>query len=163
MMPEVLVADDNLADVYLIREALREHGVDCVLRVASDGKDALAIISGEAPGTGSINLIILDLNLPWHDGIEILRKLRQSRWLEHIPVVVLTSSESPRDRLTANELGATRYLHKPSNLEEFLGLGAIFKALLGQKETDALREAVCDENTPPDLSVGNMVHKERHK
>lgn len=133
-MPEVLLADDNPSDVYLIREALREHGVDCMLRVASDGKDALGIISGEAAGTGSISLIILDLNLPRHDGIEILQKLRQSARLEHIPVVVLTSSDSPRDRLTANELGATRYLRKPSNLEEFLGLGAIFKELLGQNE-----------------------------
>jgi CheY-like chemotaxis protein len=134
MMPEVLLADDNPSDVYLIREALREHGVDCMLRVAPDGKDALGIISGEAPGTGTISLIILDLNLPRHDGIEILQTLRQSGWLEHIPVVVLTSSDSPRDRLMADELGATRYLRKPSNLEEFLGLGAIFKELLGQKE-----------------------------
>jgi len=134
MTLEVLLADDNPSDVYLIGEALREHGVDCMLRVASDGKDALGIISGEAPGTGSISLIILDLNLPRHDGIEILQRLRQSAWLEHIPVVVLTSSDSPRDRLMANELGATRYLQKPSNLEEFLGLGAIFKELLGQNE-----------------------------
>jgi DNA-binding response OmpR family regulator len=47
-----------------------------------------------------------------------------------VPVVVLTSSDSPRDRLTANELGATRYVRKPSNLEQFLQLGAIFKELL---------------------------------
>jgi CheY-like chemotaxis protein len=132
MTPEVLLADDNPSDVYLLREALREHGVDCMLRVASDGEDALEIISGQAPATRSISLIILDLNLPRHDGIEILRKLRESAILEHIPVVVLTSSGSPRDRSMANEIGATRYLSKPSNLEEFLGLGAIFKELLGQ-------------------------------
>ena len=160
-MPEVLVADDNPSDVYLIREALRAHGVDCMLRVASNGEDALGIIFGEAPGTGSINLIILDLNLPRHDGIEILQKLRQSAWLEHIPVVVLTSSDSPRDRLMANELGATRYLHKPSSLEEFLGLGAIFKELLGQNETNALTDGLGNEGAPPDLSQGNMVHKEQ--
>ena len=149
MTPEVLLADDNPSDVYLIREALREHGVACMLRVASNGQDALGIIYGQAPGTGSIGLIILDLNLPRHDGIEILQKIRQSAWLEHIPVVVLTSSDSPRDRLMANDLGATRYLHKPSNLEEFLGLGAIFKTLLGQNETDVLK--------------GNVVSKELHK
>ena len=132
-MPEVLLADDNPSDVYLIREELREHAVDCTLRVVSDGKDALGIVSGET-GTdaGSISLIILDLNLPRHDGIEILQKLRDSAWLESVPVVVLTSSDSPRDRLMANQLGAARYLRKPSSLEEFLGLGAIFKELLGQ-------------------------------
>jgi len=135
-MPEVLLADDNPSDVYLIREALREHGVDCELRVAVDGKDALGIISSEGPdaGIGSISLIILDLNLPRHDGIEILQRLRESAWWERVPVVVLTSSDSPRVRLMANQLGATRYLRKPSSLDEFLGLGAIFKELLGQTE-----------------------------
>lgn len=140
-MPEVLLADDNPSDVYLIREALREHAVDCMLHVVSDGKDALGIISGETGngssgsiGAGSISLIILDLNLPRHDGIEILQKLRESVVLGHVPVVVLTSSDSPRDRVLANELGATRYLRKPSNLDEFLSLGAVFKDLLGQTE-----------------------------
>jgi CheY-like chemotaxis protein len=133
-MTEVLLADDNPSDVYLIREALREHAVDCTLRVVSDGKEALGIISGEtgAAEPGSLSLIILDLNLPRHDGIEILRKLRETTAFERVPVVVLTSSDSPRDRVLANQLGATRYLHKPSSLEEFLGLGAIFKDLLGQ-------------------------------
>jgi CheY-like chemotaxis protein len=133
-MPEVLLADDNPSDVYLIREALREHAVDCMLHVVSDGKDALGIISGEtgSADAASLSLIILDLNLPRHDGIEILQKLRESVILEHVPVVVLTSSDSPRDRILANELGATRYLRKPSNLDEFLSLGAVFKDLLGQ-------------------------------
>jgi chemotaxis family two-component system response regulator Rcp1 len=133
-MPEVLLADDNPSDVYLIREALREHAVDCVLHVVSDGKDALGAISGET-SAGSISLIILDLNLPRHDGIEILQKLRESAWLDHVPVVVLTSSDSPRDRVLANQLGATKYLRKPSSLEEFLSLGAVFKDLLGQTAT----------------------------
>jgi CheY-like chemotaxis protein len=132
-MPEVLLADDNPSDVYLIREALREHSVDCTLRVVSDGKEAMGIIAGETDAdTGAIRLIILDLNLPRHDGIEILQRLRESSRLEGVPVVVLTSSDSPRDRVQANDLGATRYLRKPSSLEEFLNLGAIFKDLLGQ-------------------------------
>jgi CheY-like chemotaxis protein len=132
-MPEVLLADDNPSDVYLIREALREHAVDCDLRVAGDGRDAMDIISGENADVNldSLSLIILDLNLPRHDGIEILQRLRESPDL-NIPVVVLTSSDSPRDRLMATQLGAARYLRKPSNLNEFLELGAIFKELLGQ-------------------------------
>ena len=135
-MQEVLLADDNPSDVYLIREALREHAVDCTLRVVSDGKDALGIISGDENSySGSLSLIILDLNLPRHDGIEILQKLRELARLDHVPVVVLTSSDSPRDRVLANELGATRYLRKPSSLDEFLSLGAVFKDLLGQTET----------------------------
>lgn len=131
-MPQVLLADDNPSDVYLIREALREHAVDCTLRVASDGRDAMNLISGELSGAGAFSLIILDLNLPRHDGIEILQKLRESAKSNHAPVVILTSSDSPRDRLMATQLGATKYLRKPSNLNEFLDLGAVFKELLGQ-------------------------------
>jgi CheY-like chemotaxis protein len=136
MMPKILLAEDNPADVYLIREALHEHGVECTIRVASDGKEVLSIISDEsAPDdTEPIGLIILDLNLPRHDGIEILERMRAMARLAHVPVVVLTSSDSPQDRLVATHLGARRYLRKPSSLEQFLALGATFKELLESPE-----------------------------
>ena len=132
----ILLAEDDPADVYLIREALREHGVDCALRVASDGGEVLRIIFSaqahtEAQGLG---LIILDLNLPKHDGTEILQRLQKADEFSHIPVAVLTSSDSPRDRLLVSQLGAACYLRKPSSLEEFLGLGAVFKTLLEHPE-----------------------------
>jgi CheY-like chemotaxis protein len=133
-MPEILLAEDNAADVYLIREALKEHGVDCALRVVSDGEEVLRIITGEyARGAArQLGLIILDLNLPRHDGIEILQCLQDTAEMACVPVVVLTSSDSPRDRSAATQLGATRYLRKPSSLEQFLDLGGVFKDLLGQ-------------------------------
>lgn len=147
-MVEILLAEDNPADVYLIREALREHAVDCTLRVASDGQEVLRIISAgdEDPAAQTPALIILDLNLPRHDGIEILQRLRESALLPHVPVAVLTSSDSPQDRAVAIRFGATRFLRKPSSLEQFLSLGSIFKELL---ESPALSlnksKGVCDE------------------
>jgi DNA-binding response OmpR family regulator len=54
--------------------------------------------------------------------------------MAHVPVVILTSSDSPQDRLVATHLGARRYLRKPSSLEQFLSLGAIFKELLSSAE-----------------------------
>jgi CheY-like chemotaxis protein len=128
------LADDNPADVYLIRAALQEHEVDCTITVAPDGQEVLQIIAaeGDRNGAGRLALIILDLNLPRHDGIAILERLRDTAGMAGVPVVVLTSSDSPRDRLAASHLGATRYLRKPSNLEQFLDLGAVFKDLLGQ-------------------------------
>jgi DNA-binding response OmpR family regulator len=84
---------------------------------------------------GRVGLIILDLNLPRHDGCEILQRLREIGELAHVPVVVLTSSDSPRDRLVASQFGAACFLRKPSNLEQFLSLGAVFKGLLDQKKT----------------------------
>ena len=138
-MPEILLAEDNPADVYLIREALKEHHVDCSVRVASDGQEVLRIIAGETSGDTAqrLRLIILDLNLPRHDGIEILERLRDTNTMSGVPVVILTSSDSPRDRLLASQLGATRYLRKPSSLEQFLDLGAVFKDLLGQGSPNA--------------------------
>ena len=130
-MPKILLAEDNPADVYLIREALREHGVDCPVRVASDGEHVLQLIAErESLETEDLALIILDLNLPLYDGIEILQQLRGTAALASVPVVVLTSSDSPRDRIVASELGAACYLRKPSNLEQFLSLGAVFRDLL---------------------------------
>lgn len=133
-MPEILLAEDNSADVYLIREAFKEHGIACPMRLARDGKDVLRLIlpSGQPGEDVDFALIILDLNLPRHDGIEILQRIQENPRLAHIPVVVLTSSDSPRDRLLATQLGAARFLRKPSNLEEFLSLGAVFKELLEQ-------------------------------
>jgi CheY-like chemotaxis protein len=99
--------------------------------VAADGGEVLQILYREAAlDQTQLNLIILDLNLPRHDGIEILRRLRDSQLLARIPVVVLTSSDSPRDRTLASELGAVRFLRKPSNLEQFLSLGSVFKELM---------------------------------
>jgi CheY-like chemotaxis protein len=128
-VPEILLAEDNPADVYLVKEALSEHGVDCTLRTLADGRDVLTIIASADSGW-TPDLIILDLNLPRHDGIEILQKVRETQSIAEVPVVVLTSSDSPRDRLTASDVGATRYVRKPSNLEQFLQLGALFKELL---------------------------------
>ena len=128
-MTQVLLAEDNAADVYLIREALREHEVNCDLLVAPDGQEVLELLSRDAPQVQQLKLIILDLNLPRHDGIEILERLRETG-LQHVPVVVLTSSDSQRDRDLAIQLGAVRFLRKPSELEQFLNLGAIFKELL---------------------------------
>jgi CheY-like chemotaxis protein len=124
-----LLAEDNAADVYLIREALREHDVECELRVAPDGQEVLEALAGKSPNVDRLKLIILDLNLPRHDGIEILERLR-AVGLRNIPVVVLTSSDSQRDRDLAIQLGAVRFLRTPSELEQFLNLGAVFKELL---------------------------------
>src|SRR5690242_378186 len=92
-MPKILLAEDNPADVYLIRTALTECGVDLPVEVASDGREVLrAIAIYQEQAEPDISLMILDLNLPRHDGIEILERLREKGPLAKIPVAVLTSS-----------------------------------------------------------------------
>ena len=132
-MSQILLAEDNPADVYLVHEALKEHGVACTVRTATDGKDVLTLLSSP-DDNWCPDLIILDLNLPRHDGLELLEKLKSSETMTHVPTVVLTSSDSPRDRIRADQLGATLYIRKPSNLEQFLQLGGIFKELLDATE-----------------------------
>jgi len=73
--------------------------------------------------------------------------LREAEGFAHVPVVVLTSSDSPRDRLLASELGADCYVRKPSSLDQFLGLGELFKNLLFSTESkDALGKAERDRD-----------------
>jgi CheY-like chemotaxis protein len=137
-MFKILLAEDNPADVFLIRTALEEHGISFPLQLGTDGAEVWQIIHDQdLLPQPELKLIILDLNLPRHDGVEILQRLHQSDRLTGIPVVVLTSSDSPRHRTIASELGAARFLRKPSNLEQFLSLGAVFKELLGQTKAQA--------------------------
>src|SRR5690242_17247420 len=101
-MSKILLAEDNPADVYLIRTALAECGVDVPIEVATDGREVLRLISEEGGrALHEVSLMILDLNLPRHDGIEILQRLREIENPVNTPVVVLTSSDSPRDRVLA--------------------------------------------------------------
>lgn len=123
----ILLAEDNAADVYLVREALSAYGVKHDLSVVDDGEKAiefLALTDADA-NRPSPQLLLLDLNLPRRSGLEILRFLRASRRFADIPVIVLTSSDSPQDRARVAELGVAHYFCKPSDFDEFMRLGAI--------------------------------------
>jgi CheY-like chemotaxis protein len=137
-LARIFLAEDNPADVYLIEQALREHGIAFKLEVAVDGKQALSFFRGPIPEESRPALVLLDLNLPQHDGPEIVRAIRENGLLESVPVVVLTSSDSPKDRLQAMQAGATRYFRKPSSLQEFMAIGAMLKELL-RGETESVR------------------------
>jgi len=134
-MARIFLAEDNPADVYLIERALREHGVDFQLDVASDGRQAMSFLrtGADSRDESRPDLIVLDLNLPYYSGSEILQWIRATDTLSSIPVVVLTSSDSPRDRLTAMESGAGSYIRKPSRLEDFMAIGAALKNMLAGK------------------------------
>ncbi|MGA8599188.1 MAG: response regulator [Bryobacteraceae bacterium] len=137
----IFMAEDNPADVYLIRHVLKESGIDFQLKVAADGKQALSFLCGEGAfdETSMPALILLDLNLPKHDGTEILERIRNDRTFALVPVIILTSSDSPKDRLIATELGATCYLRKPSSLNEFMAVGAVIKEVLAASSAPAAK------------------------
>jgi CheY-like chemotaxis protein len=134
----IFLAEDNPGDVFLVRQALEQHGVVFQMHVAGDGAEALHFLSRQEPFTATVppDLIFLDLNLPKHDGPELLKYIRQNKKLASVPVVILTSSDSPQDRLLAMELGATCYIRKSSSLDEFMRLGATVKSLLARHAVD---------------------------
>ncbi len=128
---KILLGEDNPADVYLIRQALEENGVSYTLEIASHGGEMISALTrkrAEPP-----DLIVLDLNLPRYDGLEILKLVRANSELKGIPVVILTSSDSPKDRVAASAFGADCYIRKPSRLDEFMAIGETLQILINSR------------------------------
>ena len=124
---ETLLAEDSLEDAELVRLALKEHGVECVLRVFRDGEEAITFLrSLDADPKGpALDLLIVDMNLPKRSGEDILKCLRSSENYARTPVIVAMSSLIAR----ATEEKATRhaamlYFQKPSTLDGFMQLGS---------------------------------------
>ncbi|HEX5910971.1 MAG TPA: response regulator [Thermoleophilaceae bacterium] len=116
-MTRVLLVEDNEADVVLLREALREGGVDLDLTVAPDGEQAMA---GLRNGGGLPDLVLLDLNLPRKDGREVLSEMKADPALAGVPVIVLTTSQSPGDVAFAYRNHANAYVRKPNGLDQLI-------------------------------------------
>jgi CheY-like chemotaxis protein len=126
----ILLVEDNPADVLLIREALEEHSIRADIYVLSDGEKAVRFVETEAKGLAHPDLVILDLNLPRKTGREVLQHIRASETLGKVRVVVLSSSDAPRDMEESFRLGITKYIRKPSSLPEFMKIGGVLRELL---------------------------------
>lgn len=134
----VVVIEDNDADVLLVRKALDESSLGYVMTRFEDGDEALRAL---CPETGEAELLpdilVMDLNFPRSEGIDLLLRIRQAPRLAQVPVMILTSSESPSDMHKTALLGADRYLLKPAQLDEFLtkvGTGIKDLLLEGRRE-----------------------------
>jgi len=117
-----------------VREAIRMENLPLEVQIAPDGERALEIIvraenDADAPRP---HILLLDLNLPKIDGFELLRRIRASDKFKDIPVVIVTSSDSPADRSEAARLGA-RYFRKPVTYDEFVKIGGFLRQLLEEK------------------------------
>jgi CheY-like chemotaxis protein len=128
--------EDNPGDVELLKLALRDVGVECDLTVIEDGGEAIAFI--QAAQQPPVHLAIVDLNVPKSDGLEILAAMRRNTMFNRVPIVILTTSASPRDRSRMEVFGIDRYLSKPYDLDEYMAIGETIKQLL---EIGKTREA----------------------
>jgi CheY-like chemotaxis protein len=128
---QIVLIEDNPADVLLVRKALEENGIDHLLTRFETGEEAIRVLCTEGNGGGFVpDAILLDLNTPRTDGFEALRRLKVFPRFSEVPIAVLTSSRDQRDKHRAAVQGA-RYIEKPSQLNEFLNsVGTAVKDML---------------------------------
>jgi len=120
---EILLVEDNAADVRLTEELFKEGMIAGNIRVARDGIEAITYLRQEreyveAPRP---DLVLLDLNLPKKGGLDVLNEIKQDDALRSIPVIILTTSESEKDIAESYQRHANCYIVKPVDLDEFLG------------------------------------------
>jgi len=121
---EVLLVDDNPADIDLTRDVLGKCKWHFHVTAVNDGTEAMSFLRhqgkyGDAP---TPDLIVLDLNLPRKDGREVLEEVKADPGLANVPVVIFTTSQASSDISRCYQMGANCYLRKPGNLAEFVAI-----------------------------------------
>ena len=119
---EVLLVEDNPADIRLTREAMKEGHMLNHLHVVTDGEQALQFLTRQPPYEDAPrpDLVLLDLNLPKKSGREVLAEIKQDPDLMSIPIVVLTTSRADEDVASTYELRANCFITKPMDLDKFI-------------------------------------------
>ena len=132
---KIVLIEDNSADVFLVEMALKESDISYELTRFNNGEEAvrsLCVEEGTSPEVFQPDAILLDLNTPKSDGFAVLGKLRQTPRLAQVPIAVITSSQAKSDKHRIALMGHTRYIEKPSQLDEFLTtVGHAVKEMLG--------------------------------
>lgn len=126
------MVEDNKADVFLIRESIENARLDADLKIVGDGEQAIQFFeqADQDPAAPCPDLVILDINLPKRQGRDVLQQMRKSRRCADAAVMVVTSSDSDKDREDMRKLGVKIYFRKPSEYEKFLKLGDLARQVL---------------------------------
>ncbi len=120
----ILLVEDNPDDEALTIRAMKANNLLNTIVVTRDGAEALDFLFGTGAYAGrdtshQPELVLLDLNLPKLNGLEVLKRIRSDERTQLLPVVILTTSDEDRDRVESYRLGANSYIAKPVNFEEF--------------------------------------------
>ena len=119
--PEVLLVDDNPADIDLMREVLGGCKHHYHVNAVHDGEEAISFLHrrGKYSEAPCPDLVILDLNLPRKDGREVLKEMKSDSLFYKIPIVVFTTSQASSDISSCYSLGANCYIQKPVDFDQF--------------------------------------------
>lgn len=122
----ILLVEDNKGDIVLIHEALEEGDIQNTLAIARDGVQAISYLEKRKPYENEVepDLVLLDINLPKKNGYEVLKYIKESPDLKHIPVVILTTSSSEADIMKCYKNHANCYITKPIDLQKFMEIVA---------------------------------------
>jgi DNA-binding response OmpR family regulator len=136
-LPDILVIEDSRTDVFLIHEALAIGEVNANVHVVRDGYAATNFFDAADadPNAPCPDLVLLDMNLPKKNGAEVLKHLRKSRRCKEAQVLIISSSDTVRDRASVEGLSTAGYFKKPSDYGEFMKLGPLVKALIEPPRT----------------------------
>ncbi|MCX6300179.1 MAG: response regulator [Bacteroidetes bacterium] len=117
----ILLVEDNEGDILLTTETLEETNLSKKISIARDGLEAITLLDSYSFNNQDLpDLVLLDINLPKINGFAVLEHIKKTNTLSHIPVIILTTSGSPADKIMANELKASNYLIKPAEIEDFV-------------------------------------------
>jgi CheY-like chemotaxis protein len=121
---QIVLVEDNVGDIRLTEETLKECEVSYQLSVLRHGEEAMAFLrrEGRYSNAPRPDLILLDLNLPRKDGREVLAEIKRDPNLHSIPVVVLTTSRAARDIAKSYDLHANSYVTKPVEFDTFVAI-----------------------------------------
>ena len=120
-VPRLLLVEDDRDDAELTRRALARAHIGNALTIVADGQSALELLYRQAMDeSDDFGMVLLDLGLPKVDGRDVLKKIWADRRLRHIPVIVLTGSESEEDMLKSYKSGAVAFLRKPVDVDRLL-------------------------------------------
>jgi CheY-like chemotaxis protein len=119
-LPPILLVEDNPMDLDLTLRAFNKKKFSNTIQIARDGEEALAYFARWEAGEPLPAVILLDINLPKVNGLEVLQKLKSHAEFRRIPVVVLTSSRENSDLKTAYDLGVNSYIEKPVSFSKFI-------------------------------------------
>jgi CheY-like chemotaxis protein len=137
----IVIAEDNPADVIVVRMALQQVLPGFELEVFEDGEkiidylDELELRRGPCP-----DVMLLDLNMPKAGGLDVMQRLRHCTNCISTPVIVITSSSRPKDREEALALGAAHYFLKPDDFDEFLKIGDVVSEILMRRRNAQARQ-----------------------